>query len=244
MIDVVKLGSNTAKGGFKNEADIVSRFNNWENDDLAKDWLVEMNYKIEKIEYVKAEKIKGSYKADIQVWIKLKQLIDIQNLQIKLASSPQGFNQIDKRWIDKYAELWNMPEDIKILLKHFTGEFAPTIIIPRDPRRMFVDELKKGEQENLIKFFKENKTLIISDILKGRGKFATEWMLVILKIKDKKIKWALKAINFVLNFYGNEEVKITKQGSIKIGKITIQRKGGDKGRNTAKMLQFKINPFF
>ena len=35
---------------------------------------------------------------------------------------------------------------------------------------------------------------------------------------------------------------ITKQGNLKIGRITMQRKGGDGGRETAKMLQFKINP--
>jgi len=27
-----------------------------------------------------------------------------------------------------------------------------------------------------------------------------------------------------------------------LGKVTMQRKGGDAGRNTANMLQFKINP--
>jgi len=37
-------------------------------------------------------------------------------------------------------------------------------------------------------------------------------------------------------------VRITNQGSLKIGKITMQRKGGDAGRGSAKMLQFKINP--
>lgn len=41
---------------------------------------------------------------------------------------------------------------------------------------------------------------------------------------------------------GNGIIKITKQGNFKIGKITMQRKGGDNGRNTANMLQFKINP--
>ncbi|MCR2123219.1 type II restriction endonuclease, partial [Campylobacter upsaliensis] len=32
------------------------------------------------------------------------------------------------------------------------------------------------------------------------------------------------------------------QGSLKIGKVTMQRKGGDGGRESAKMLQFKIDP--
>ena len=35
---------------------------------------------------------------------------------------------------------------------------------------------------------------------------------------------------------------MTPRGSISIGKITVQRKGGDGGRDTANMLQFKINP--
>ncbi|WP_264695633.1 hypothetical protein [Candidatus Nitrosacidococcus sp. I8] len=37
-------------------------------------------------------------------------------------------------------------------------------------------------------------------------------------------------------------MKITKQGSLKIGNITMQRKRGDEGRDIAKMLQFRINP--
>jgi len=65
---------------------------------------------------------------------------------------------------------------------------------------------------------------------------------LILKIQDEEIKWALKPINFVLNHFGNGEVQITPRGSFKIGRITMQRKGGDGGRPTANMLQFKINP--
>ncbi len=45
----------------------------------------------------------------------------------------------------------------------------------------------------------------------------------------------------MIKFYSGE-VRITKQGSLKIGKITMQRKGGDGGRLSANMLQFKINP--
>ncbi|HOS84750.1 MAG TPA: hypothetical protein PK029_06400 [Bacteroidales bacterium] len=37
-------------------------------------------------------------------------------------------------------------------------------------------------------------------------------------------------------------IEITARGNFKIGIITMQRKGGDGGRDTAKMLQFKINP--
>lgn len=61
------------------------------------------------------------------------------------------------------------------------------------------------------------------------------------EVYDKNVKWILKPINKVINFY-NGEVKFSSQGSLKIGKILMQRKGGDGGRDSAKMLQFKINP--
>ena len=46
----------------------------------------------------------------------------------------------------------------------------------------------------------------------------------------------------VMNFYGNGPVRITRDGSLRIGRIGMQRKGGDNGRPSAAMLQFKIDP--
>ena len=244
---LISRGSATAKSGFKNEDFTVAEFNNWKESDLAKLWLKAMNYDLTDIESVVATKVKGSYKADIQVEIKieikLKSLTDIQNLQVKLVSNPKGFNQIDKRWLKSYNELWDIPNDVYGLLQHFTGEKSPKIPNPRDERRMFADEFSEKEQQQLLKFLNENKTLIVNDILKGRGKLSAEWMLVILRLKEvDKIDWALEPINKVLNHFGNGEIYITPRGSFKIGNITIQRKGGDNGRETANMLQFKINP--
>lgn len=244
---LINRGSTTAKNGFKNEDFTVSEFNNWQESILAQSWLKAMNYNLEDVESVKATKVKGSYKADIQVEIiieiKLKNLIDIQNIQVKLVSNPRGFNQIDKRWLKSYKELWAIPNEVYELLQYFTGEKAPKITNPRDERRMFADELSHNEQQLLLKFLNDNKILIVNDILKGRGKFSAEWMLVILKLKDiDTINWALEPMNKVINHFGNGEIHITPRGSFKIGNITIQRKGGDNGRETANMLQFKINP--
>ncbi len=240
-----QLGSTTAKGGFKNEQDVINRFNNWEKDKVAQNWLEAMSYNLEEIEYVKAFKVGGQYKADIQVrvqiTIKLKSQSDIQNMQVKLVSNPQGFNQIDKRWVDKYVELWNIPSDITKILKLFTGETKPAKRNLKDSRRMLLTEMSKSDQKNIIDFFEENKILIISDLLKGRGEFSADWVLVILKTNNES-RWTLKSINEAMNVFGNGEVRITPQGSLKIGKIGMQRKGGDAGRETANMLQFKINP--
>lgn len=245
--ELVRRGSLTAKNGFKNEQFIIDEFNDWNHSILAKQWLMAMEYILDEIESVKAIKVKGFYKADVQVEInisiKLKNLIDIQNLQVKLVSNPKGFNQIDKRWLKSYKELWDISDEIYELLAYFTGEKSPKITNSRDSRRMFADEFSIEEQKKLLYFFKENKTLIVNDILKGRGRLSAEWMLVILKLKDTDIiEWALEPMNKVLNHFGNGEVFLTPRGSFKIGNITIQRKGGDNGRDTANMLQFKINP--
>lgn len=243
--ELIKLGSQTAKGGFRNEKDVIDRFNNWEKNEVAQAWLKAMSYDVSDIEYVKAAKVRGQYKADIQVRvriiIKLKSQEDLQNLQVKLVSNPQGFNQIDKRWIDKYVELWNIPDDVIKILKSFTGETKPIKKRVKDKRRTLLSEMEESEQKKIIKFFEKNKILIISDLLKGRGEFSADWVLVILKINSEST-WVLKSINEAMNVFGGGDIRITDRGSLRIGKILMQRKGGDNGRDTAKMLQFKINP--
>lgn len=243
-MDKIRLGSQTAKNGFKNEAFVIAVFNDWKNEILAQEWLKSMGYNLELIEEVRAEKIKGNFKADVQVvilvQIKLQKLQDVQNIQVKLVSNNQGFNQIDKRWLTSYNELWNFPNDIYEILQYFVGEKEPKIDNPKDKRRMFFNEFSKEEQDMILNFFDKNKILILSDILKGRGKFASEWFLVILKLEGKT-EWVLKPINEVINFYSGEVV-FTKYGNLKIGKVSMQRKGGDRGRKSAKMLQFKIDP--
>jgi DNA-cytosine methyltransferase len=248
-----KLGSKTAKDGFKNEDSVISYFNNWKTSDYAQNWLKAMNYNLKEIEFVKAYKVKGSYKTDVQIEIeieiKLKNLVDIQNLQVKLITNkdpnkkPTGKNQIDKRWVDAYQDMWNIPDNVIKILKHFTGELDPYIKNPRDERRMFIDELTSNDKNTLLDFLNKNKTLIVSDILKGRGKFAAEWMLVIVRNTNYEIThWALEPINIVMNYFSNGDIQISPKGSIYIGKILMQRKGGDNGRPTANMLQFNIDP--
>lgn len=39
---------------------------------------------------------------------------------------------------------------------------------------MFMDEFSETERNLVLQWFNQNRTLIISDILKGRGQFAAE----------------------------------------------------------------------
>lgn len=242
MNNLVELGSKTAKNGFKNEQDICDKFINWENDVEAQAWLKIMNYDLKEIEYVNAVVLHG-YKADVnvQVQVKLKTALDTENIQVKLVSNKKGFNQVDKRWLKSYSELWNIPEKVYIALQHFTGELKPYKTGTRDPRRMFLDEMSLEDKDLIINWFTSNKTLVLSDIIKGRGQFSAEWILVAQKVNNDA-RWVLKNINEALQHYSDGDVTITPRGSIKIGKVTVQRKGGDNGRDTANMLQFKLDP--
>lgn len=53
-MDKKELGSKTAKGGFANEKSICKKFNSWENDNEAQEWLKTMGYSIDKLSSVKA----------------------------------------------------------------------------------------------------------------------------------------------------------------------------------------------
>lgn len=243
VIDAIERGSLTAKRGFQNEKEVADKFNNWRFDEDAQKWLQIMHYDLQDIEGVDAIVLSGHYKTDVQVQVTiyLKKAIDIRNLQVKLVSNENGFNQIERRRVDKYVDLWNIPTDVKSILRRYTGEDSPTIPNPRDPRRMFADEFSLSEQKIVLNWLRKNQFLIVSDILKGRGEFAAEWMLVAQKVAYNA-RWVLKPMNYCLNFFGNGDVEITNQGNFRIGMITMQRKGGDGGRDSAKDLQFKINP--
>lgn len=240
-------GSQIAKGGFENEQSVANKFNDWKNDKDAQQWLKIMMYNLDEIEYVHAEKIgQRGYKSDINVvikiYIKKKHLETIENIQVKLVSSKdKGFNQVEKRKVEHYIHDWHITPEVETLLKLYDGELPPRPN-SRNPKRMFVDEFSTEEQELLHNFFQKNLIMIISDVIRGRGRFAAEWSLIIQKYDDT-YKWRLLAVNEAISIYADDcKVQFTKQGNIRLGKITLQRKGGDKGADTANMLQFKANP--
>ena len=137
--------------------------------------------------------------------------------------------------------MWDIPEDISDILKLFTGEVKPARTGLKDNRRMLFSEMDQEDQAKIVNFFTKNKILIVSDVLKGRGKFSAGWMLVALIVNGES-KWILKSINQAMNVFGDGPVRIGNRGSLRIGQIGMQRKGGNNGKSSANMLQFKINP--
>lgn len=266
-----EIGSETAKGGFANEKSICKKFNNWKKDKEAQSWLKIMGYKIEKIDSVKAIHIPTRIKksdiekfgmgeedfedlmrfkkadAQIRIVITIGDILKVENLSLKKANSDADYNQIDKRLVDAYQEMWGFDNKITLWLKLFTGENNPKSfsnltgkIILRDERRLFFDEMPKNIRNKIVKFFNDNKIIVVSDILKGRGGLSANWILVTRYDKDEDTTaWILKDINTAMNFFGGKDVKISPRGSLYIGKITMQRKGGTPDPTK---LQFKIKP--
>lgn len=235
----VAIGSETAKGGFRNEDEIRDKFNNWRTDADARLWLSAMNYDISTIENVVAAKPHGE-KADVEVRITTRSGEKKEGISIKLVSSPNGFNQIDKRWLSHYVKMWKMPTDVAAALKLFLGEVPPTKP-GRDTRRMYLNELEPSQRQAVVDFFSANKDAVVSDLIAGDGNHAAGWMMVALKATENT-RWVIRSSPDAVRFFGDGKVEITRAGNLKIGRITMQRKGGDGGRETAKMLQFKINP--
>ena len=86
-----------------------------------------------------------------------------------------------------------------------------------------------------------NKADIVSDLFAGDGIHAAGWVMVAFKATDKP-RWVIRTSADTIKFFGEGKVEITRAGNLKIGRVTMQRKGGDGGRETAKQMQFKINP--
>ena len=193
-----EFGSKTAKGGFANEKAICKKFNVWKKDKEAQEWLRIMGYDVKKLDSVKATQVPTRIKktdlckfgvneeeyeqfvrlkktdAQISIIIKIGNILKIENLSLKKANKDADYNQIDKRSVDSYQEMWKFSDEIAFWLKLFTGELDPKkysrktgIKKYRDKRRVFLNEMSEVIQNKIIRFFEKNRIVIISDIIDG-----------------------------------------------------------------------------
>ena len=262
------LGSQIAKSGFDNERLIIDLLNNWKKEDIGRNLLKKMGIDLNSIKSLKVQKAHPRNKADIVLVISESNQTKKHNISIKkygYSLSADGrvrkfnYNQIDKRTIDKAKERWKMPEDIANNLRKFVGEegFTAKELLKkgeisrskydslRDKRRIFLDEMNKSIQNKIIDFFYKNKKKIVSDIIKGDGESSADWFLVdeTELNQDKTIKKinriTIISIQEAIDLFSFGNISLTNRGNLKIGKITLQRKGGTPDPSK---LQFKINP--
>ena len=271
-----EFGSSTAKGGFHNEELVAKKFNNWKRDKESRVWLRILGYKLDTIRDVKAFHIKQMIskdyakslgiekdedihykKADVQVQIIVfldDGTVKRENISVKKANKDANYNQVDKRKVDSYQRMWKFDDEIKEILKLFTGESPPlenrelmskycTVNASqlKDKRRIFLNNLKPKYLEKIIKFFESKKPLILMDIIKGRGALCAEWLMVVEYDKSTdETTWALININQAIDIFSVGKVRPSKKYSLNISDgIVMQRKGGTPDPES---LQFKIKP--
>ena len=239
--------SKAALGGFKNEDWVVSEFNNYKRSYWAKRWLVAMQHDPDRIGSLCAQTTRrmGFFnKADVLV------LIDSQVEWISVKKFTASFNQIDKRWTDEYAKKWNIPPDVVKVLKMYCGEkgHRPEDLLGEaqlesvsDKRRFRMNEMPLAKRERVLSFLNENRRKIVKSVVGGSGRASARWMLIVEEENGGPRRSAIMPIGRVIR-HCTGEAAITDRGNLKLGELTIQRKGGDSGKETAQMLQFKFSP--
>jgi len=101
--DLVKLGSQTAKRGFKNEKDIAEKFNSWKTDEDAQKWLGIMGYPLDEIEKVEHYPITFVVKSEK----KSEELIEVLKKQ---AEKRYPVMQVVDSYMKSVEEIINLPK--------------------------------------------------------------------------------------------------------------------------------------
>jgi hypothetical protein len=104
---------------------------------------------------------------------------------------------------------------------------------------MLLPDLPEHLRDAIIDFFESQKVAVITDLLAGREPDKAEWFLAVNRSNHTS---NLRPMTTAIEYYSQGKVGLTPRGSLSIGRITAQRKGGDKGAPSANDLQFKFNP--
>ncbi|MFX0107351.1 MAG: hypothetical protein ACFE7R_03640 [Candidatus Hodarchaeota archaeon] len=263
-----EIGSRTAKGGFSNEDRVEKKFNNWEDDNEAKAWLVQMRYTLDEIDSVTVRKIGGRNKADILVTISL---LDGNQNQERISCKKQnknGYNHIGRNSVDFYSDKFGFTPVTRRGLKKFCGdtghspvelfdqgkitqkEYEQLKAIPQKRKkpakeakggRFYFEELKEEEQKSILEDFKANLQKILNFIIRGEGEYQADWMLITKSI-DGIHQYHLETVDeSLMRAWGEVRKSKETKSSFRIGSITVQRKGGTGG---ATNLQFKWSNIF
>jgi hypothetical protein len=233
----LKKGEKAARIGLEAEQDIID----WINSDelfsnAIKNCLCKLGFDTQK-EYKLIARTDNT-KADIFIRINEKEEIGVS---IK-SSERTSFHQLDRRNLENWKNLLNMPDDIFKIIKD------AILRVARNSKDTFI--LKK-DRRKIKEFIAENLHKMISEVFK-RNEEKLKLLIIIDKIQRKIYLFCMDdVIKFVIEDAENN-VGFTKKGIIKLGRfVTIQRKGGDSvtikipktdWKHPGNQLQFKFSP--
>lgn len=242
-------GSETAKSGFHYETLLAEAISNTETD-LSRSVLLKLGLVLSDIKNVKVEVPRSRYKTDLVIAITL-QDDSIVTKKLSIKKSQANFNQLDRRSSEKMKKEFSLTEDEFRLLKFFCGDSKPPEYSEsktKSHKRMFITEFTEIDQKVLLEMFEKIKIAYITSAFKGnRPEHEPDYMVTISTKKgDNTLSLDMihisKMEDAINTYLGDASVSISKKGSIKIGELTVQRKGGDGGKESANDIQVKVRP--
>lgn len=230
---MIEKGRKEARVGLESEEEIISLINkNAKFRENLKKGLFTLGFKI------KGEI--SAYKDDVKTDIFIKTYDTVFGVSIK-SSTGTSFHQLDRRRLEDWKSLLNMPDDIFDALKkailRIARDAKACFILPEDRYRIsefLLSNIERIINEIFVKNEQNLKLLMINDKVKGK--------LYLFKMED--------VIRFLMKNASN--ISFSKKGIIKLGDfITIQRKSGDgkhikipktEWSHPGNELQFKFSP--
>jgi hypothetical protein len=251
------LASKAARRGIETEDRLIRAIN---HKDLLGNKIIEylQNYFKTTYKQVSASKARTHRKTDIII------SCDYMNIGVSVKEYEADYNHLERNFVDYYSTKWQMSNIVYEGLKQFVGEVddhgRPVSIdfieneakqLNTSPGKLTKNRRKSfnclGPQirEEILKFFKSNKEKIIKDLFVDEESIQ---FFIIVRREKNEICYYILPTEKVLTIYANGDVRVTRQGNLQLGKVVLQRKGGNHKTNSgwedkvASQLQFKIKP--
>lgn len=183
----------------------------------------------------------GTEKPDVVLY-ETKSLRDYGLISLKCCVDFRtGFNQIKRSSLKNFSKEFEVPDSIQTILRRYTYGRKKLL---HKARNYTQDEL-----DRLIAFLNSRKKALLLSAFTGQAKKSkANWLLLHQwmppnwgKNIAKKEKSELISMQVILRLFDNLTVGYSRYGTITFGLgITLQRKGGDNGKDTANDLQFKM----
>jgi len=225
-----------AISGLKVEQRIIDKFNKMDAD--ARAWATLLTND-KTVQVIQAYKPATQIKTDIF----LESLTSLgklnKTISVKSVKSKVGSNQLTRFWTSLLVDKFGLENDLANILKRFTGE-ASWNGNRENLKREKLSAHPEHKVERLKEFFYENKYDLIKWMFTGDENI--DHFMVVTNVGTALPSYFIYPMQEVISYYSAGDAVITSRGwgGIKIGRVSIQRKGGDKGKFSACQLQSKI----
>lgn len=205
----VDIASGLCDKSLNTKKRFLSVMNDFENDETAKKWLSVMNESPENVDIIKADPLKKDCPICLYVKQKGKRSANISRIGFYTLSTKTKTAVVAKRSFDSLVDEWNMPERVSFLLDLYVN------------KKTKFKEMSEYEKEIIRSWFYENRFLVVSDVICGRGDSAVDFMFFTHK-QDNQTRWTFAGVGAFVAQKTSGEVSISGD-SVKVCGITVSR---------------------